>query len=341
VSRLACCGGWFSASSPAKRRDRLAKGMEYTVATFYHFADLPDFEAKQVPIKAFCDGQSILGTIIIAPEGINGTIAGPSAEITATLDFLRADERLAKLPTRLSHTDRKTFHRMRVILRPEIVTLGDPSVNPNEAVGQYVEPKDWNALINDPEVTLIDTRNDYEVQVGTFKGAIDPKTATFGEWPEFVENNLNPKSHQKIAMFCTGGIRCEKASAHLLKNGFKQVFHLRGGILSYLENVPESESAWEGDCFVFDHRVAVKHGLEQGDFEICFGCRWPISEEDTRSPLYEPGVSCPRCAEELTDERRARLRERHKQVMLARKRNGTHIGEQPKRKPKKQTQQND
>ena len=315
--------------------------MEYTVATFYHFADLPDFEAKQVPIKAFCDSQSVLGTIILAPEGINGTIAGPSAGITATLDFLRADERLAKLPTRLSHTDRKTFHRMRVILRPEIVTLGDPSVNPNEAVGQYVEPKDWNVLINDPEVTLIDTRNDYEVEVGTFKGAIDPKTTTFGEWPEYVENNLNPETHPKIAMFCTGGIRCEKASAHLLKNGFKQVFHLRGGILSYLENVPESESAWEGDCFVFDHRVAVKHGLEQGDFEICFGCRWPISEEDTRSPLYEPGVSCPRCAEELTDERRARLRERHKQVMLARKRNGTHIGEQPKRKPKKQTQQND
>ena len=315
--------------------------MEYTVATFYHFADLPDFGAKQVPIKAFCDGQSVLGTIILAPEGINGTIAGPSAGVTATLDFLRADERLAKLPTRLSHTDRKTFHRMRVILRPEIVTLGDPSVNPNEAVGQYVEPKDWNALINDPEVTLIDTRNDYEVEVGTFKGAIDPKTTTFGEWPEYVENNLDPEAHPKIAMFCTGGIRCEKASAHLLKNGFKQVFHLRGGILSYLENVPESESAWEGDCFVFDHRVAVKHGLEQGDFEICFGCRWPISEEDTRSPLYEPGVSCPRCAEELTDERRARLRERHKQVMLARKRNGTHIGEQPKRKPKKQTQQND
>ena len=157
--------------------------MEYTVATFYHFADLPDFEAKQVPIKAFCDGQSVLGTIILAPEGINGTIAGPSAGITATLDFLRADERLARLPTRLSHTDRKTFHRMRVILRPEIVTLGDPSVNPNEAVGQYVEPKDWNALINDPEVTLIDTRNNYEVEVGTFKGAIDPNTTTFGEWP--------------------------------------------------------------------------------------------------------------------------------------------------------------
>ena len=315
--------------------------MEHTVATFYLFADLPDFEAKQAPIKAYCESQSVLGTIILAPEGINGTIAGPSAGITAALEFLRADERLAKLPTRLSFTDRKTFHRMRVILRPEIVTLGDPSVNPNEAVGQYVAPEDWNELINDPEVTLIDTRNDYEVEVGTFRGAIDPKTTTFGEWPEYVENNLDPEKHPKIAMFCTGGIRCEKASAHLLKNGFKEVFHLRGGILSYLEIVPESESSWEGDCFVFDHRVAVKHGLEQGDFEICFGCRWPISEEDTRSPLYEPGVSCPRCAEELTDERRARLRERHKQVMLARKRNGTHIGEQPKRKPKKQTQQND
>ncbi len=314
--------------------------MEHTVATFYLFADLPDFEAKQTPIKAYCESQSVLGTIILAPEGINGTIAGPSAGITAALEFLRADERLAKLPTRLSFTDRKTFHRMRVILRPEIVTLGDPSVNPNEAVGQYVAPEDWNELINDPEVTLIDTRNDYEVEVGTFRGAIDPKTTTFGEWPEYVENNLDPEKHPKIAMFCTGGIRCEKASAHLLKNGFKEVFHLRGGILSYLEIVPESESSWEGDCFVFDHRVAVKHGLEQGDFEICFGCRWPISEEETRSPLYEPGVSCPRCVEKLTDERRARLRERHKQVMLARKRNGTHIGEQPQRKHKKQTQKN-
>ena len=309
--------------------------MEYTVATFYLFADLPDFEAKQAPIKAFCDSQAVLGTIILAPEGINGTIAGPSAGVAAALDYLRSDERLAKLPTRLSHTDRKTFHRMRVILRPEIVTLGDPSVNPNEAVGQYVEPEDWNDLINDPEVVLIDTRNDYEVEVGTFKGAIDPKTEAFGEWPEYVKKNLDPKMHPKIAMFCTGGIRCEKASAHLLKRGFKNVFHLRGGILSYLEKVPETESSWEGDCFVFDHRVAVKHGLEQGDYEICFGCRWPISKEDVESTKYEPGVSCPRCADELTTERRERLRERHKQVMLARKRNGTHIGEQPRRKPKR------
>ena len=311
--------------------------MEYTVATFYLFADLPDFEAKQAPIRQFCNSRSVLGTIILAPEGINGTIAGPSNGITSALDFLRTDERLTKLPTRLSYTDRKTFHRMRVILRPEIVTLGDPSVNPNEAVGQYVEPENWNELINDPEVTLIDTRNDYEVEVGTFRGAIDPKTGTFGEWPAYVKNNLDTEKHSKIAMFCTGGVRCEKASAHLLKNGFKEVFHLRGGILSYLESVPEAESTWEGDCFVFDHRVAVKHGLEQGDFEICFGCRWPISEADTRSPQYEPGVCCPRCTDELTDERRARLRERHKQVTLARKRNSTHIGEQPRRKPKRET----
>ncbi|MDP6795061.1 MAG: rhodanese-related sulfurtransferase [Verrucomicrobiota bacterium] len=311
--------------------------MEYTVATFYLFADLPDFEAKQAPIRQFCNSRSVLGTIILAPEGINGTIAGPSNGITSALDFLRTDERLTKLPTRLSYTDRKTFHRMRVILRPEIVTLGDPSVNPNEAVGQYVEPENWNELINDPEVTLIDTRNDYEVEVGTFRGAIDPKTGTFGEWPAYVKNNLDTEKHSKIAMFCTGGVRCEKASAHLLKNGFKEVFHLRGGILSYLESVPEAESTWEGDCFVFDHRVAVKHGLEQGDFKICFGCRWPISEADTRSPQYEPGVCCPRCTDELTDERRARLRERHKQVTLARKRNSTHIGEQPRRKPKRET----
>ena len=310
--------------------------MEYTVATFYLFTDLPDFEAKQTPIREFCNSRSVLGTIILSTEGINGTIAGPSDGITAALAFLRTDERLTKLPTRLSYTDRKTFHRMRVILRPEIVTLGDPSVNPNEAVGHYVEPEDWNELINDPEVTVIDTRNSYEVGVGTFRGAIDPKTGTFGEWPKYVKNNLDPKKHSKIAMFCTGGIRCEKASAHLLKNGFKEVFYLRGGILSYLESVPETESAWEGDCFVFDHRVAVKHGLEQGDFEICFGCRWPISEADTLSEQYESGVCCPHCANELTDERRARLRERHKQVMLARKRNGTHIGEQPRRKPKRE-----
>ena len=308
--------------------------MKFTVATFYLFADLPDFEKKQQIIKEFCENQSIFGTIILAPEGINGTISGKRANIDAALDFLRNDNRLADLPTRLSYTDRKTFHRMRVILRPEIVTLGDPSVNPNEAVGQYIEPEDWNDLIEDPQVTLIDTRNNYEFEVGTFKGAIDPKTETFGEWPDYVKNNLDPKKNKKIAMFCTGGIRCEKASAHLLKHGFKDVFHLRGGILNYLEKIPEAKSAWEGDCFLFDHRVAVKHGLEQGDYEICFGCRWPISKNDVDSSKYEPGVSCPKCADELTEERRERLRERHRQVILAAKRNSSHIGKKPEHKPK-------
>tara|TARA_B100001758_G_scaffold243077_1_gene252313 strand:+ start:1403 stop:2401 length:999 start_codon:yes stop_codon:yes gene_type:complete len=308
--------------------------MKFTVATFYLFADLPDYEKKQLLIKEFCEDQSVFGTIILAPEGINGTISGERKNIDAALDFLRKDKRLAKLPTRLSFTNRKTFHRMRVILRSEIVTLGDPSVNPNEAVGQYVEPEDWNRLIEDPDVTLIDTRNDYEFKVGTFEGAIDPGTETFGEWPDYVKKNLNPEKHTKIAMFCTGGIRCEKASAHLLKQGFKDVFHLRGGILNYLEKIPKTESNWKGDCFVFDHRVAVKHGLEQGDYEICFGCRWPISKSDLNSPKYEPGVSCPKCADELTEDRRARLKERHKQVILAKKRNSEHIGIKPEKNKK-------
>lgn len=306
--------------------------MKFTVATFYLFADLADYEKKQSIIKEFCEKQSVFGTIILAPEGINGTISGEGKNIDATLDFLRKDKRLAKLPTRLSYTDRKIFHRMRIILRPEIVTLGDPSVNPNEAVGQYVEPEDWNNLINNPDVTLIDTRNDYECEVGTFKGAITPETETFGEWANYVKNNLDPQKNPKIAMFCTGGIRCEKASAHLLKNGFKNVFHLKGGILNYLEKIPEDKSTWEGDCFVFDHRVAVKHGLEQGDYEICFGCRWPISKNDIASTQYEAGVSCPKCADNLTADRRERLRERHKQVILAQKRNSFHIGKKPEQK---------
>ena len=209
---------------------------------------------------------------------------------------------------------------------------------PLEAIGEYVEPSDWNELISDPDVTVIDTRNDYEVEMGTFRGAIDPKAGSFGEWPEYVQKNLDPEKHTKIAMFCTGGIRCEKASAYLLKHGFKNVFHLRGGILNYLQNTSEAESLWEGDCFVFDHRVSVKHGLVQGEYEICFGCRWPITNKDKQSPKYETGVSCPRCADELTPERRTRLLERHRQVSLARGRNTNHFGDQPKRKPKTETQ---
>jgi UPF0176 protein len=248
------------------------------------------------------------------------------------LGFIRRDERLAKLSARISDTERITFHRMKVVLRPEIVTLGAPEAEPREGVGEYVEPGDWNALISDPAVTVIDTRNDYEVEMGTFRGAVDPKTESFGEWPEYVQQNLDPEKHPKIAMFCTGGIRCEKASAYLLKQGFSEVFHLRGGILNYLQNTPEAESLWEGDCFVFDHRVSVRHGLEQGEYEICFGCRWPLTEADKRSPKYELGVSCPHCADGLMPERRSRLLERHRQVSLARSRGEQHIGQQPNRR---------
>ena len=306
--------------------------MYATVATFYQFADLPDFEAKRAPLKEHCDLHGVQGTIILAHEGINGTIAGPSAGVESVLEFIRSDERMAKLPARISDTERVTFHRMKVVLRPEIVTLGAPEANPNEVVGEYVEPGDWNALISDPDVTVVDTRNDYEVGMGTFRGAIDPKTGTFGEWPEYVQENLDPKKHPKIAMFCTGGIRCEKASAYMLKHGFSEVYHLRGGILNYLQNTPEAESLWEGDCFVFDHRVAVKHGLEQGAHEVCYGCRWPLMGDEMQSPQYEAGVSCPHCADEMIPGRRERLRERHKQVMLSRSRNEQHLGQQPKRK---------
>ena len=306
--------------------------MDSTVATFYQFVDLPDFEAKRVPLKEHCERHSVQGTIILAHEGINGTIAGPSAGVESVLEFIRSDERLAGLSARISDTERITFHRMKVVLRPEIVTLGAPEADPREAVGEYVEPSEWNALISDPGVTVVDTRNDYEVGMGTFIDAIDPKTGSFGEWPEYVQQNLDPKKHPKIAMFCTGGIRCEKASSYLLKHGFREVFHLRGGILNYLQKMSEAESLWEGDCFVFDHRVSVKHGLEQGVHEICFGCRWPLTAGEMQLPQYEAGVSCSRCAEGLTPERRERLRERHRQVMLARSRNEQHIGHQPKHK---------
>jgi len=306
--------------------------MDSTVATFYQFADLPDFEAERAPLKEECERHSVQGTIILAPEGINGTIAGPSAGVRSVLGFIRRDERLAKLSARISDTERITFHRMKVLLRPEIVTLGAPEADPRECVGEYVEPGDWNALISDPAVTVIDTRNDFEVGMGTFRGAVDPKTESFGEWPGYVQQNLDPEKHPKIAMFCTGGIRCEKASAYLLKQGFSEVFHLRGGILNYLQNTLEAESLWEGDCFVFDHRVSVRHGLEQGEYEICFGCRWPLMEADKRSPKYELGVSCPRCADGLTPERRSRLLERHRQVSLARSRGEQHIGQQPNRR---------
>ena len=299
----------------------------HTIATFYRFTNLPDQETWRAQLKEQCEKNNILGIIILAHEGLNATVAGPKKGVIAVLEFIRSNQRFKDLTHRECTSENPPFNRLRVIIRPEIVTLGDKSVNPNKTVGEYVPPEQWNDLISDPDLLLIDTRNDYEVQIGTFKNAINPNTQTFGQWDKYVKGNLNPKKQKKVAMFCTGGIRCEKASAHMLKNGFDEVYHLQGGILNYLEKIKPEESLWQGECFVFDHRVSVLHGLEEGTCEICFGCRWPLKAEDLKSEKYEPGICCPRCANELSPKRRASLTERHKQVMLAQANNRTHIGQ--------------
>jgi len=307
----------------------------HTVATFYRFTKLHDHEVWRDRLKEQCEKHEVLGIIILANEGLNATIAGPEEGVAAVLEYIRSDQRFKDLTHRECTAEEPPFNRLRIIIRPEIVTLGDPTVNPNEAAGEYVVPEQWNELISDPDLLLIDTRNDYEVQIGTFKNALNPNTETFGQWDTYVKENLNPENHKKVAMFCTGGIRCEKASAHLIKKGFEQVYHLQGGILNYLEKIKPEESLWEGECFVFDHRVSVLHGLEEGTCEICFGCRWPLEAEDLKSPQYEPGICCPRCADDLSPDRRARLTERHKQVMLAQANNREHIGQTPAGRQKK------
>ncbi|MBT3667286.1 MAG: rhodanese-related sulfurtransferase [Opitutae bacterium] len=301
--------------------------MEQTVATFYQFAQLPDCLDWQRKLRTQCKKFNILGTIILAEEGINATISSTADGISEIMAFIKKDERFANMPFRTSITPRKTFYRIRVAVRKEIVTLGDSSVNPNDQVGTYIEPNQWNEIIQDPDIIVIDTRNDYEVEVGTFKGAVDPKTQTFGQWDEYVEKTLEEHKDKKVAMFCTGGIRCEKASSHLLKNGFKEVFHLKGGILNYLEKVDPEESLWEGECFVFDHRVSVVHGLKDGEAKICFGCRWPLNSSDMESEKYEAGICCPHCADSLDPIKRSSLEERNRQIQIAREKNRKHLGQ--------------
>ena len=235
--------------------------MPQTVATFYRFVDLPDCEAFRDRLESECRAHEVHGMIILATEGLNATIAGTKPGVDAVLKFIRSDQRFNAMPHRECETDRDTFYRLRLVIRQEIVPLGDPSVNPNDAVGEYVSPEDWNALIRDPDVLLIDTRNDYEVELGTFQGATNPHTTAFGEWNAYVQSQLAEAKHKKVAMFCTGGIRCEKSTSYLVSQGFEQVWHLQGGILKYLEEVPVSESRWQGECFVFDARVAVNHDL--------------------------------------------------------------------------------
>ena len=296
------------------------------VCALYRFVQLDDHIALRTPLQQLLDESGIRGSLLLAPEGINGTVAGTRSAIDSLLEYLRSDPRLAALEHKESLAERMPFLRARVRLKKEIVTLGVPGIDPNRSVGTYVEPADWNALISDPEVVLIDTRNDYEVKVGSFRGAINPETGSFREFPAYVRRNLDPQRHRKVAMFCTGGIRCEKSTALLRQLGFDEVYHLKGGILRYLEQVPEQESLWEGECFVFDDRVTVDHQLRPGSYTQCHACRMPLGSADLASPDYEQGVSCPHCHENVTPERRTRFREREKQLQLARQRGEQHIG---------------
>ena len=302
---------------------------DHVVAALYKFVTLEDFHELRQPLLQACIASGIKGTLLLAREGINGTIAGSRAGVDEVLAYLKKDSRLVDLVHKESYDDHMPFYRMKVKLKKEIVTMGVEAIDPNEVVGTYVEPRDWNALVADPDVVLIDTRNDYEVGIGTFAGAVDPHTTTFREFPAYVRENYDPKKNKKVAMFCTGGIRCEKASAFMLKEGFEEVYHLEGGILKYLEEVPEEESIWEGECFVFDSRVAVNHQLEKGQYDQCYGCRHPITEQDKLSEKYLKGVCCPGCYDTLTADQKARFSERQKQIELSAARNETHIGAPP------------
>jgi len=302
---------------------------EVVVAALYQFVSLADFHELREPLLQTCLSVGVKGTLLLAHEGINGTVAGSREGIDVVLAYLRSDPRMADLVHKESFDQEMPFYRMKVKLKKEIVTMGVADIDPNEVVGSYVKPRDWNALVRDPEVVLIDTRNDYEVGIGTFSGALDPQTTTFRQFPAYIRANYNPAKHKKVAMFCTGGIRCEKASAFMLREGFEEVYHLEGGILKYLEEVPPEDSTWEGECFVFDSRVAVNHQLEKGQYDQCYGCRHPITEQDKCSGKYIKGVCCPGCFDTLTEDQKLRFTERQKQIDLAALRGEDHIGGPP------------
>ena len=297
------------------------------VAAIYHFARFERFAELQAPLTQICEDNGIVGTLLLASEGINGTIAGTREGIDSILSYIRSQPEFADLEHKESFADKLPFYRLKVRLKKEIVAMGVPETDPTKIVGTYVEPEDWNDLIDDPDTVVIDTRNDYEIKVGTFKNAINPETDAFREFPDWVKRNENLLKGKKIAMFCTGGIRCEKSTAYVKSLGYDDVFHLKGGILKYLENVPQEESTWDGECFVFDERVAVKHGLELGDHKLCRACRHPLSPEDLRSDKFIAGISCHNCYDQYTDEDRERFAERQKQSELAAKRGKRHIGD--------------
>jgi len=303
---------------------------KYLTAALYKFVSLPDYEELQAPLLACCEANKVKGTILLATEGINGTISGLHEGIQVVLTFLRTDpifaNRLADLEHKESYADKMPFYRMKVRLKCEIVTMGVPGVDPNKMAGTYVKPRDWNALISDPDVILVDARNDYEVAIGTFKGAINPKTTNFRELPAWVRQEKSLRDKPKVAMFCTGGIRCEKSTAFLRSEGFEEVYHLQGGILKYLEEVPKEQSLWVGECFVFDERVSVDHDLKPGNYEMCRACRQPLSAKDTASEQFEAGISCPHCYGKKTEAQIRSSVERQRQVKLAQARGQSHIG---------------
>lgn len=299
---------------------------DVVVCALYKFTALEDYERLREPLLALMNEQGVRGTLLLAHEGINGTIAGSRTGVDAIKAWLAADARFHGVDFKESVVDIQPFKRTKVKLKKEIVTMGVETIDPRRTVGTYIDPKDWNSLISDPEVLLIDTRNQYEVEVGTFRNAVNPATETFREFPEYVDKHLDPSRHRKVAMFCTGGIRCEKSTAFLKEKGFDEVYHLKGGILKYLEDVPQEESLWEGECFVFDDRVTVNHKLERGGYDQCHACRRPITEADKQRAEYEQGVSCHQCIDELTPEQKARFAEREKQIRLAEARGETHVG---------------
>jgi UPF0176 protein len=301
------------------------------VAALYRFVELDDYVRLQQPLLKRMQDLDICGTLLLAREGINGTVAAAEAAINELLHWLQTDEiwrgRLAGIDVKKSFTDKPPFLRCKVKLKNEIVTMGVADIDPNQSVGTYVEPNDWNDLISDPEVITIDTRNDYEVKIGQFRGALNPHTGTFRDFPGYAQRELDPQKHKKVAMYCTGGIRCEKSTAYMKSLGFDEVYHLKGGILKYLEEVPAEESLWEGECFVFDERVAVDHDLQPGHYVQCHACRMPLDAEELASELYVEGESCPHCYDKTTAAQKQRFREREKQMRLAAERGEEHIGE--------------
>ena len=301
---------------------------DIVVAALYRFVRIDTPETLRKPLLERMTHHGIKGTLLLASEGINGTIAGTRTAIDALITWLKRDARFQNLSYKESYCDAMPFTRAKVKLKAEIVTMGIANIDPHQVVGTYVEPRDWNTLIRDPDVVVVDTRNDYEVEIGTFNRAINPNTTTFREFPAFVEQKLDPAKMPKVAMFCTGGIRCEKSTAYLREHGFDEVYHLRGGILKYLEEIPQEESEWQGECFVFDERVTVNHALRRGQYDQCHACRRPVSDADKHSDKYTAGASCPYCYDKVSDVNKGRFLEREKQVDLAASRGAVHIGPQ-------------